>query len=91
MRSMQEFAAKVALTTGGNAGSGRAIAVEFARPGAAGVIGGRREKEGLEVVNEIKATGGRVMRQHTPGLISSSPATVELLPSIYFSTSCHEV
>lgn len=55
---MQEFAAKVALITGGNAGIGRATAIELARRGAAVVISGRREKEGLEVVDEIKASGG---------------------------------
>jgi NAD(P)-dependent dehydrogenase (short-subunit alcohol dehydrogenase family) len=58
---MKEFAAKVALITGGNAGIGRATAIEFARRGAAVVISGRREKEGLEVVEEIKASGGDAM------------------------------
>ena len=58
---MKEFAAKVALITGGNAGIGRATAIEFARRGAAVVISGRREKEGLEVVDEIKASGGEAL------------------------------
>jgi NAD(P)-dependent dehydrogenase (short-subunit alcohol dehydrogenase family) len=54
--SMKEFAAKVALITGGNAGIGRATAIEFARRGAAVVISGRREKEGLDVVATIQRT-----------------------------------
>ena len=55
---MNEFEGKVALITGGNAGIGRATAIEFAGRGAAVVISGRREKEGHEVVEEIKASGG---------------------------------
>ena len=55
---MKEFAGKVALITGGNAGIGRATAVEFAGRGAAVVISGRRETEGHEVVDGIKASGG---------------------------------
>jgi NAD(P)-dependent dehydrogenase (short-subunit alcohol dehydrogenase family) len=48
----------VALITGGNAGIGRATAIEFARRGASVVISGRREREGHEVTDEIKASGG---------------------------------
>ena len=54
---MSEFAGKVALITGGNAGIGRATAIEFAKHGAKVVITGRREKEGHEVIAEIKALG----------------------------------
>jgi NAD(P)-dependent dehydrogenase (short-subunit alcohol dehydrogenase family) len=55
---MSQFAGKVALITGGNAGIGRAAAIEFARQGAKVVISGRREKEGKDVVAEIEALGG---------------------------------
>ena len=49
---------KVALITGGTAGIGRETALAFAREGAQVAISGRREKEGGEVVAEIKALGG---------------------------------
>ena len=55
---MSEFTGKVALVTGGNAGIGRATAIEFAKHGAKVVITGRREKEGHEVIAEVKALGG---------------------------------
>ena len=55
---MNQFEGKVALITGGNAGIGRATAIEFARLGAKVVITGRRENEGHQVVEEIKASGG---------------------------------
>jgi NAD(P)-dependent dehydrogenase (short-subunit alcohol dehydrogenase family) len=55
---MSSFVGKVALITGGNAGIGRATAIEFAKHGAKVVITGRREKEGHEVIAEIKTIGG---------------------------------
>ena len=55
---MSQFAGKVALITGGNAGIGRAAAIEFAKQGAKVVVSGRREKEGHAVIAEIKALGG---------------------------------
>ncbi len=58
---MSQFAGKVALITGGNAGIGRAAAIEFAKQGARVVISGRREKEGHEVVAEINTLGGEAM------------------------------
>src|SRR4029453_7598712 len=59
--SMSKFAGKVALVTGGNAGIGRATAIEFAKHGAKVVITGRREKQGHEVTAEIKALGGEAI------------------------------
>jgi len=58
---MSQFAGKVALITGGNAGIGRAAAIEFAKQGANVVVSGRREKEGRDVIAEIKALGGEAI------------------------------
>src|SRR5207253_8557601 len=55
---MSQFAGKVALVTGGNAGIGRAAASQFAKQGARVVVSGRREKEGHADIAEIKALGG---------------------------------
>ena len=52
------FSGKVALVTGGTSGIGKATAIEFARAGAKVVLTGRREKEGAQVVAEIKKFGG---------------------------------
>src|SRR5438445_7279599 len=58
---MNQVAGRVVLITGGNAGIGRAAAIEFAKQGAKVVVSGRREKEGHEVVAEIKALGGEAI------------------------------
>ena len=52
------FSGKVALVTGGTSGIGKTTAIEFARAGAKIVLTGRREKEGAQVVAEIKKLGG---------------------------------
>jgi NAD(P)-dependent dehydrogenase (short-subunit alcohol dehydrogenase family) len=54
----KSFSGKVALVTGGTSGIGKTTAIEFARGGAKVVLSGRREKEGEQVVAEIKKLGG---------------------------------
>jgi NAD(P)-dependent dehydrogenase (short-subunit alcohol dehydrogenase family) len=49
---------KIVLVTGGTSGIGKTTPIAFADAGARVVLTGRREKEGLEVVAEIKKTGG---------------------------------
>jgi NAD(P)-dependent dehydrogenase (short-subunit alcohol dehydrogenase family) len=58
MNNNNTFAGKVALVTGGTSGIGKTTAIEFARAGAKVVLTGRREKEGAQVVAEIKKLGG---------------------------------
>ena len=52
------FSGKVALVTGGTSGVGETTAIEFGRAGAKVLPTGRREKEGAQVVAEIKKLGG---------------------------------
>ena len=49
---------KVGLVTGGTSGIGRDTAVLFAKAGAKVVVAGRREQEGNETVDLIRAAGG---------------------------------
>src|SRR5213596_2128482 len=53
----KKFSGKVALVTGGTSGIGKTTAIEFARAAAKVVLTGRREKEGAQVVAEIKKLG----------------------------------
>src|SRR5713226_348802 len=53
-----KLSGKVALVTGGTSGIGKTTAIEFARAGAKVVLTGRREKEGAQVVDEIRKLGG---------------------------------
>ncbi len=55
---MARFTNKVVLVTGGTSGIGKTTAIAFAKEGAKVVLSGRREKEGLAVVEEIKKAGG---------------------------------
>jgi NAD(P)-dependent dehydrogenase (short-subunit alcohol dehydrogenase family) len=55
---MSRFNSKVVLVTGGTSGIGAVTAIAFAKEGAKVVLSGRREREGLAVVEEIKKAGG---------------------------------
>jgi NAD(P)-dependent dehydrogenase (short-subunit alcohol dehydrogenase family) len=50
---------KTALVTGATSNIGRAIAVAFAAEGAHVVVSGRSRERGAEVIEEIRAAGGR--------------------------------
>lgn len=53
-----ELSGKIGLITGGTSGIGRHAAVLFAKAGAKVVIAGRREAEGKETLEMVRAAGG---------------------------------
>ncbi len=53
-----ELHGKVGIVTGGTSGIGREAAVLFAKAGAKVVVAGRREVEGKETIDLVRAAGG---------------------------------
>src|SRR5258708_35488985 len=53
-----ELQGKVGIVAGGTSGIGRDTAVFFAKAGAKVVVAGRRESEGNETINLVRAAGG---------------------------------
>src|SRR5277367_5648640 len=57
----RELEGKTALVTGGTSGIGRDTAILFAKAGAKVVVAGRREVEGNESVELVRAAGGEAL------------------------------
>src|SRR5467141_5187634 len=54
----EELHGKIGIVTGGTSGIGRDTAVLFAKAGAKVVVAGRRESEGKETLDLVRAAGG---------------------------------
>ncbi len=56
-----ELRGKVGIVTGGTSGIGRDAAILFARAGVKVVVAGRREVEGKETIDLVRAAGGEAL------------------------------
>src|SRR6201987_4704554 len=54
----KELQGRVGIVTGGTSGIGRGAAILFAKAGAKVVVAGRRELEGKETIDLVRAAGG---------------------------------
>jgi len=59
----KELEGKVGLVTGGTSGIGRETALLFAKAGVKVVVAGRREREGNETIELVRAAGGEGLFQ----------------------------
>ena len=55
---MHNIKGKVVAITGASSGMGKAIAIELAKNGAKVILGARRTEQLLQLVEDIKSTGG---------------------------------
>lgn len=62
---MQNIKGKVIAITGASSGMGKAIAIELAKNGAMVVLGARRTENLLQIVDEIKRSGGEATSTQT--------------------------
>jgi NAD(P)-dependent dehydrogenase (short-subunit alcohol dehydrogenase family) len=72
----KELSNKVALITGGTSGIGRDTAILFAKEGGKVVVSGRREAEGNETIDLVRAAGGEGLFVKSD---ASQPADVQSL------------
>jgi len=61
LENKMQFKENVVIVTGSSRGIGKAIALAFAKEGASVVVSGRNKENLKDVVNEIKATGSKVL------------------------------
>src|SRR3989442_16021989 len=62
-----ELHGRIGIVTGGTSGIGRDTAVLFAKAGAKVVVAGRRESEGKETLDLVRAAGGGGLFVNTDG------------------------